>query len=207
MIDVYTADTPNGVKIPIALEEIGAAYRIRRVDLGAGEQKRPAFLRINPNGRIPAVVDPDGPGGAPISVFESGAILMYLAEKFEALIPKAPDGRIRVMEWLFFQVGGVGPMFGQAGVFRRREERIPFAVERYEAESRRLVGVMERRLGEAPFLAGEAFSVADIAHFGWLDVAETYAGVDLTATPHVARWRDVLRARDGVRRGLAALRS
>lgn len=173
MIEVHTADTPNGVKIPIALEEMGAPYRLRRVDLSANEQKRPEFLKINPNGRIPAIVDPDGPGGAPVSVFESGAVLLYLAEKFGRLIPEGPLGRVRVTEWLFFQVGGVGPMFGQAGVFRRRAEPIPFAIDRYEAESRRLVGVMERRLSEAAYLAGDSFSIADIAHFGWLDAAET----------------------------------
>lgn len=205
MIEVYTANTPNGVKIPIALEEIGAPYRIERINLAANEQKQPAFLKINPNGRIPAIIDPEGPDGAPVSVFESGAILLYLAEKFGALVPDAPDGRIRVMEWLFFQAGGVGPMFGQAGVFRRRAERIPFAVERYETESQRLVEVMEARLCETAYLAGASYSIADIAHFGWLDGAEGYAGVDLSRTPHVARWRERLRAREGVRRGIAAL--
>jgi GST-like protein len=205
MIDVYTADTPNGVKIPIALEEIGAPYRIIPVKLSQGEQKRPEFVKLSPNGRIPAIVDSEGPGGQPLSVFESGAILLYLADKFGKLIPSDPIGRVRVLEWLFFQVGGVGPMFGQSGVFRRREEKIPFALERYQAESQRLVGVLEMRLSEVPYLAGDEVSIADVAHFGWLDIAEGYAGVEIT--PAVARWRDALRARPAFQRGLAAVRA
>jgi glutathione S-transferase len=204
MIDVYTADTPNGVKIPIALEEIGAHYRIIRVKLSEGEQKQPEFLALNPNGRIPVVVDEEGPDGQPLSVFESGAILLYLADKFGKLIPADPVGRVRALEWLFFQHGGVGPMFGQSGVFRRREEKIPFALERYESESQRLVGVLETRLSEVPYLAGDDVSIADVAHFGWLDVAESYAGVEIT--PAVSRWREALRARTGFQRGIAAVR-
>lgn len=204
MIDVYTAETPNGVKIPIALEEIGAIYRIIRVKLSDGEQKRPEFLKLNPNGRIPAIIDHEGPDGRPLSVFESGAILLYLADKFGRLIPADPVGRVRALEWLFFQHGGVGPMFGQSGVFRRRQEKIPFALERYQTESQRLVAVLETRLRDARFLAGDEVSIADVAHFGWLDGAESYAGVEIT--PAVLRWREALRARPAFQRGLAALR-
>lgn len=204
MIDVYTAHTPNGVKIPIALEELGVAYRIQRVNLGAGEQKQPAFLALNPNGRIPAIVDRDGPGGEPLSVFESGAILLYLADKFGRLIPGDAVGRVRALEYLFFQVGGVGPMFGQAGWFLRHNQPVPLAIERYQSEARRLSAVLESRLAQTPWLAGEAFSIADIANFGWLR-NPGYAGLDLQAFPALRRWLDTMAARPAVQRGLAAL--
>jgi len=206
MIDVYTADTPNGVKVPIALEELGVPYRIVRMNLGAQEQKRPDFLRLNPNGRIPAIVDPDGPDGVPLSVFESGAILWYLAEKFGGLIPVDPAERVRALEYTFFQVGGVGPMFGQAGWFTRSApEPVAFAIERYRKESNRLTAVLEARLQQVPWLAGAEFSVADIMNFGWLD-APGYAGVSLVDYPAVSAWRDRMHLRPGVQRGLAALR-
>jgi glutathione S-transferase len=206
MIDVYTAATPNGVKVPIALEELGAPYRVVRIDLGAREQKQPAFLKINPNGRIPAIVDPDGPGGAPLSVFESGAILWYLAEKFGGLIPADPLERVRALEYTFFQVGGIGPMFGQAGWFTRSAPQpVDFAIERYRQESNRLTAVLETRLQQAPWLAGGAISVADIMNFGWLDRPE-YAGVNLADYPAVKTWVERLRARPAVQRGLAAVR-
>lgn len=206
MIDVYTADTPNGVKIPIALEEIGAPYKVIKLDLAAGDQKRPEFLQVNPNGRIPAIVDHSAANGASLSVFESGAILIYLAEKYRKLIPADPAGRVRALEWTFFQVGGVGPMFGQAGVFRRHVERIPFAVERYERESQRLMKVLELGLAREDYLAGLEVSIADIAHFGWIDGAERYAGVDLSGLPNVSRWRERLRARSAFKRGVTAVR-
>jgi glutathione S-transferase len=206
MIDVYTADTPNGVKIPIALEEIGAPYKVMKIDLAAGEQKRPDFLKVNPNGRIPAIIDHRATNGASISVFESGAILVYLAEKYRKLIPPDLAGRVRALEWTFFQVGGVGPMFGQAGVFRRHSERLAFAVERYERESQRLMEVLELGLAREDYLAGPHVSIADIAHFGWIDGAERYAGVDLSALPNVSRWRERLRARSAFKRGVAAVR-
>ncbi|MBP8271024.1 MAG: glutathione S-transferase N-terminal domain-containing protein [Sphaerotilus sp.] len=206
MIDVYTADTPNGVKVPIALEELGVPYRILRVNLGAQEQKSPDFLRLNPNGRIPAIVDSDGPGGVPLSVFESGAILWYLAEKFGGLIPADPVERVRALEYTFFQVGGVGPMFGQAGWFTRSApESVAFAIERYRKESNRLTAVLEARLQQVPWLAGAEFSVADIMIFGWLD-APDYAGVSLADYPAVSGWRNRMHLRPGVQRGLAALR-
>lgn len=207
MIDVYTADTPNGVKIPIALEEIGAPWRLILLSLAAREQKRPNFLKINPNGRIPAIVDPDGPGGQPLAIFESGAILVYLAEKHGGLLPADPVARIRALAWTFFQVGGVGPMFGQAGFFRRLAEPTPFATQRFLDESQRLVEVLERGLADAPFLAGDELSVADIANFGWLNVAESYAGVTLEASPRLAGWRERLRARPAFQRGLASVRT
>lgn len=206
MIDVYAADTPNGVKIPIALEEIGAPYTVHRVNLAAGEQKRPAFLKMNPNGRIPVIVDSDGPGGAPLTVFESGAILVYLADSFGKLWPEGPAGRAEALQWTFFQAANIGPMFGQSGVFRRHGERIAFGIERYQSESQRLTLVLDAVLAERPYLAGDTLSIADIAHFGWIDIGEAYAGIDLSAAPHVTRWRDALKARPAFQRGVAALK-
>ena len=204
MIDCYTANTPNGVKIPIALEELGVPYHVVPVNLSASEQKQPAFMAINPNGRIPAIVDRDGPGGLPLSVFESGAILIYLADKFGKLLPDDPVGRVRALEYLFFQVGGVGPMFGQALWFMRRSEPVAVAIERYQSESHRLTAVLETRLSAQPWLAGAQFSIADIAHFGWLRVAHR-SGVELSGYPAVQRWVDVIARRPAVQRGLAAV--
>lgn len=205
MIDVYTAPTPNGVKIPIALEELGLPYRIIRVDLGAREQKQPGFLRMNPNGRIPVIVDPNGPSGRALAISESGAILLYLAEKGRGLLPTDAEQRIRALEYTFFQVGGVGPMFGQSGWFQRSApEPIPIAIERYRAESERLTAVLEVRLGESEWLSGSSYSIADIMNFGWLRVA-SYAGVELAGFPHVRAWVDRIAARPAVQRGLAAI--
>lgn len=204
MITVHTANTPNGVKIPIVLEELGVPYAIHRVDLSANEQKQAAFLAINPNGRIPAIVDHDGPDGGALSVFESGAILLYLADKFKRLIPADPVGRVRALEYLFFQMGGVGPMFGQAGWFMRQDEKVPMAIARYQTESRRLTEVLEARLSTQPWLAGDEYSIADIANFGWLRVA-TYAGIDLANYPSVQRWVQVIEARPAVQRALMAM--
>jgi len=206
MIEVYTANTPNGVKVTIAMEELGQPYTLHRVKLSENEQKSPAFLQINPNGRIPAIVDTEGPEGAPLPVFESGAILLYLAEKFGGLLPKTPVRRIEAIEWTFFQAAGIGPMFGQSGVFRRREEPIEFALTRYRDESQRLTEVLESRLKDNAFLAGPELSIADIAHFGWIDNGEKYAGIDLAALPAVRRWRDAMRARPAFQRGLDVLR-
>lgn len=204
MIHVYTANTPNGVKVPIALEELGVPYRIKRIDLVANEQKRPEFLRLNPNGRIPAILDPDGPGGGPLSVFESGAILWYLAERFPGLMPGDPVERIRALEYTFFQVGGIRPMFGQAGWFGRHSERVLLAIERYQVEARRLTSVLEARLQTVPWLAGQTYSVADIMNFGWLRAPE-YAGVRLEAYPAVQDWVERMAARPAVMRGLQAI--
>lgn len=204
MIDVYTAHTPNGVKVPIALEELGVPYRVHQIDLVANEQKRPEFLRLNPNGRIPAIVDADGPGGAPLSVFESGAILWYLAERFPGLMPGDPIERIRALEYTFFQVGGIGPMFGQAGWFARNGAQIPAALERYQNESRRLTAVLEMRLRQVPWLAGQTYLVADIMNFGWLRAA-SYAGVQLESYPAVKGWVERIAVRPAVVRGLQAI--
>ena len=204
MIDVYTANTPNGIKIPIALEEMGVDYRIVRVNLSANEQKGPEFLKISPNGRIPAIVDHDAAGDSPLSVFESGAILLYLADKYRALIPSEPVGRIRALEWLFFQTGGVGPMFGQAGWFKRSAQPMPVARERYQNESKRLTQVLESRLAAVPWLAGNEFSIADIANFGWLRHAGNYTGADLSPFAAVHRWVAAIESRPAVQRGLAA---
>ena len=168
MIDLYTWGTPNGVKASIMLEEVGLPYRVHPVNIGTDEQFDPEFLKISPNNKIPAIVDSDGPDGEPISLFESGAILLYLADKTGQLIPSDERGRWRVMEWLMFQMGGVGPMFGQANHFRRfAKVEVPYAIERYTAEAHRLYGVMDRRLAERDFLAGD-YSIADIACFGWV---------------------------------------
>lgn len=204
MIDVYTANTPNGIKVPIALEELGVPYRISRINLEANEQKRPEFLRVNPNGRIPAIVDSDGPGGSPLSVFESGAILWYLAEKYPGLMPEGRQERIRALEYCFFQASGIGPMFGQARWFMRQGEQVPMAIQRYRDESRRLTAVLEGRLQSVPWLAGTTYSVADIMNFGWLRVPE-YPGLDLAEFPAVSDWVARIAARPAVARGLAAL--
>ena len=196
--------SPNGWKASIMLEETGLPYEVRAINLGANDQKAPDYLRLNPNGRIPAIVDNDGPGNAPLSVFESGAILWYLAEKFSGLMPESPVERIRALEYTFFQVGGVGPMFGQAGWFMRHSEPMPLAVARYQTESNRLTAVLEARLQVSPWLAGESYSVADIMNFGWLRAAQ-YAGVQLDNYPAVRAWVTRMAARPAVIRGLQAI--
>jgi GST-like protein len=202
MIDLYTWTTPNGFKASIALEELELEYRVHAVNLGAGDQHRPEYLAINPNGKIPAIVDHDGPGEGPLSVFESGAILWYLGDKTGRLLPSSPRRRIETLEWLMWQVGGVGPMFGQAFHFHHSApQRIDYAVERYTRESERLLGVLEGRLAERDYLVGE-YTVSDISVFTWLRAAERI-GIDLDAFPAVARWFDRLAARPAVVRGLA----
>ena len=200
MIDLYTAATPNGHKVSIALEELGLPYRLQVLDLLAGDQKRPEFLALNPNGRIPVIVDrADGD----FTVFESGAILVYLAEKTGRLMPADPKGRSLVMQWLMFQMGGVGPMMGQANVFfRYLPEKIPLAIDRYQGETRRLFAVLDRRLAEHEFLAGD-YSIADIAHWAWVRT-HRWSGVAIDGLPHLRRWRDQLRARPAVQRGIQA---
>lgn len=205
MIELYSANTPNGLKVPIALEELGLDYRLIKVDLAAGEQLRPAFLGINPNGRIPAIVDAQGVAGQSVSLFESGAILLYLAEKGGGLLPSDPLERLRAMEYLFLQVASVGPMFGQAGWFlRSAPEPVPIAIARYRNEAMRLTTLLEARLGAHPWLAGSEYSVADIMNFTWLRVAD-YAGVDLLSFPAVSRWLARIAARPAVQRALARL--
>jgi GST-like protein len=201
MIDLYTWTTPNGFKISVALEELGLPYKVIPIDIGRGAQFEPAFLQISPNNKIPAIVDQEGPGGKPLSVFESGAILTYLAEKTGRLLPTDPARKWAAVEWLFFQMAGIGPLLGQAGHFRNyAPEKIPYAIDRYTNEARRLYGVLDRRLSDHEFLADE-YSIADIAVFPWLRKPEVH-GVELAEYPHVARWRGVIAARPAVQRGL-----
>ena len=205
MIDLYTWPTPNGHKIHIMLEEIGHPYNVIPVDIGAGAQFHPDFLKISPNNKMPAMVDPDGPEGRPIAIFESGAILLYLAEKTGQLLPAAPEGRYSVIQWLMFQMGGIGPLLGQAHHFRvYAPERIPYATERYTNEANRLYGVLEGRLAESAHLGGEDFSIADIAVFPWLRSHENQ-GVDMADYPNVKRWFDDINTRPAVERGLEVL--
>lgn len=204
-IEVWTWPTPNGHKMHIALEELGLPYTVVPVNIGAGEQFSPEFLAITPNHRIPAIVDPDGPGGQRIALFESGAILVYLAEKAGALMPKDPAARYECLQWLMFQMGGVGPMFGQYGHFHTyAPEKIPYAMDRYAKEVRRLHGVLEKRLSQAEWLAGAEYSIADIATFPWIRFPERRA-IDLAEFPAVKRWHDAIAARPAVRRGVEVL--
>jgi glutathione S-transferase/GST-like protein len=199
VITLYTAATPNGHKVSIALEELGLQYQVRVLDLAAGEQKQDWYLALNPNGRIPAIVDHDA-GDFP--VFESGAILVWLAEKTGRLMPADPKGRSLVLQWLMFQMAGVGPMMGQANVFfRYLPEKIPVAIDRYQAEGRRLLAVLDHRLADHEYLAGD-YSIADIANFAWART-HRWSGIDLSGLPHLQRWLKQIRARPAVERGLA----
>lgn len=198
-IDLYFWPTPNGWKITILLEELGLPYKVLPVDIGKGDQFAPEFLAISPNNKMPAIVDPDGPGGEPVSVFESGAIMIYLAEKTGRLIPADPRGRLRVLEWLMLQMGTVGPMLGQAHHFRQyAPERIPYAVDRYTREAGRIYGVIDRRLADEEYLAGD-YSIADIAVWPWL--LGEWQGQDFADYPNLKRWRDAVKARPAVIRG------
>jgi len=204
VIDLYTWSTPNGRKASVMLEELGLPYTVHPVDIGKGEQFDPAFLKIAPNNRIPAIVDPDGPGGKPLPLFESGAILIYLAEKTKSpLLPSDPRARIITLQWLMWQMGGVGPMFGQAHHFVRfAKEDVPYGKRRYLDETRRLYGVMNRRLGEAAYLAGETYTIADIATFPWVARHEWHL-VDLNEFPNVKRWFGAIGQRPAVKKGMA----
>jgi GST-like protein len=204
MITLYYWPTPNGHKITIFLEEAGVPYRISPVNIGKGEQFRPEFLAISPNNRMPAIVD-EAPrdGGEPLSVFESGAILLYLAEKTGKFLPEDTRGRIGVLEWLFWQVGGLGPMAGQNHHFGRyAPQKIPYAMDRYVKETNRLYGVLDRRLAREPFLAGE-YSIADMAAYPWI-VPHEEQGQNLRDFPNVERWFEAIAARPAVRRAYAA---
>lgn len=204
-IEVYTWPTPNGHKVHIALEELSLPYTVVAVDIGAGEQFGEKFLSITPNHRIPAIVDPEGPGGKPLELFESGAILIYLAEKAGALMPKDPAARYACLQWVMFQMGGVGPMFGQFGHFNiYAKEKLPYAIERYGNEVKRLHRVLDKRLSQAEWLAGGEYSIADIITYPWLRFPER-RGIDLAEYPHVKRWFDAIDARPAVRRGCAVL--
>lgn len=204
MIDLYSWATPNGHKVHIMLEETGLPYEVHPVDIGAGDQFKPEFLKISPNNKMPAIVDRDGPGGRPYSLFESGAILMYLAEKTGKLLPSERRARYDVVQWLMFQMGGVGPMLGQAHHFRAYAlEQIPYAISRYTNEAKRLYGVMDRRLEGRDWFAGD-YSIADIAIFPWLRSWERQ-GVVLDEYPQVKRWFGAVEARPAVQRGLKVL--
>jgi GST-like protein len=204
MIEFYAWPTPNGFKVSIMLEEAGLPYSVHPIDIGKGDQFDPAFLRISPNNKIPAIVDPDGPGGKSVSVFESGAILIYLAERTGKLMPREGAGRYAVLEWLMFQMGGIGPMLGQAHHFRLyAPEQIQYAIDRYSNESKRLYGVLDRRLADREYVAGD-YSIADIAIMPWLRYPDRQ-GVDIGDYPNVRRWRDAIAARPAVQRGLQLL--
>ena len=199
MLDLYTAATPNGHKVSIALEELGLPYTVRPVNILGGEQKKPEFLALNPNGRIPVIVDH---GNDDTAVFESGAILIYLAEKTGKLLPAEPKARMRAIQWLKFQMGGVGPMMGQANVFYRYlPEKIPVAIERYQNECRRLFEVLDRRLGEAEWLAGDEYSIADIANWCWVRTYK-WSGASIDGLEHLRRWLDAMKARPACQKGI-----
>jgi len=200
MIELYTWGTPNGRKISIMLEEIGMPYNVHPVNLRNNEQKTSEFLAINPNGRIPALIDTEGPGGRPLTIFESGAILMYLAEKSGQLLSREPVRRTEALEWLMFQMAGVGPMFGQLGWFKRNAPENQLGLTRYTDESLRLAGVLDHRLGEADYLA-EEYSIADIANFTWVG-ALPFFNITLDTMPNLRRWQEAIAARPAVQRGL-----
>lgn len=199
-IDLYTWATPNGWKVAATLEELGLNYNVHPIDITSGVQKEPGYLKINPNGRIPTIIDRDNEDFA---VFESGAIMIYLAEKTGRLIPADAKGRSEVLQWIMFQVGGLGPMQGQAHVFYRYfPDKIPAAIERYQNETRRLYGVLDTRLADHEYLVRDAFSIADIAHWSWARI-HNWAGISIEEFPHVKRWLTQLEARPALARGAA----
>ncbi|MBT8595329.1 glutathione S-transferase family protein [Polynucleobacter paneuropaeus] len=209
MIDVYSWATPNGHKIHIMLEECG--YRLGKdwlahpIDIGAGDQFKPDFLKISPNNKIPAIVDPNGPDGKPISIFESGAILLYLAAKTGKFLPKRTRAKYDVLQWLMFQMGGLGPMLGQNHHFRTyAPEKIEYAINRYTNEAKRLYGVLDRQLSKHPFIAGKEYSIADIAIFPWTRNWKNQ-GIEIDEFPHFKKWFEKISARPAVRRGVEVL--
>lgn len=206
MIDLYTWPTPNGHKIHIMLEECRLPYAVHAVDIGAGEQFTPEFLAISPNNKIPALVDSEGPDGKPMALFESGAMLLYLAGKTGRFLPRSVRGRYQVLQWLMFQIGSVGPMLGQAHHFRMyAPEKIPYAIDRYTREAGRLYGVIDRELERTgAFIAGRQYSIADMAIFPWLR-PHANQGVDLAQYPQLRRWYDTVEARPAVQRALTIL--
>ncbi|PHQ66584.1 MAG: glutathione S-transferase [Robiginitomaculum sp.] len=203
MIDLYTSATPNGWKASVTLEEMGLDYNVKAIDISAGDQKKPEFLKINPNGRIPAIVDHDikDENGNGFAVFESGALMIYLAEKTGMLMPTDVQGRSKTIQWLMFQMGGIGPMMGQANVFYRYfPEKIQPAIDRYQNESARLFGVLNRQLAENEYLAGD-YSIADIANWCWVRT-HSWSGVDIEPFEHLIRWRDLIAERPAAIAGL-----
>jgi GST-like protein len=205
MIEVFSWATPNGHKVHIMLEECGLPYRAIPVNIGAGDQFKPEFLKISPNNKMPAITDPDGPDGKPISLFESGAILVYLAAKTGRFMPASDRAKYEVLQWLMFQMGGVGPMLGQAHHFRMyAPEKIQYAIDRYTNEARRLYGVIDRRLAQSEWLGGKDYSIADIATFPWLRSWQNQ-GVVMSDYPHLQAWFDKIAARPAVQRGVKVL--
>jgi GSH-dependent disulfide-bond oxidoreductase len=205
MIDVFSWPTPNGHKVHIMLEECGLPYRALPINIGAGDQFKPEFLNISPNNKIPAITDPDGPDGKPISLFESGAILVYLAAKTGKLMPKSDRAKYEVLEWLMFQMGSVGPMLGQAHHFRMyAPEKIAYAIDRYSNEAKRIYGVIDRRLAQSPWLAGAQYTIADIATFPWLRSWQNQ-GIVLSDFPHLEAWFNKIAERPAVQRGVKVL--
>ena len=203
MIELYTWGTPNGRKVSVMLEECGLPYNVHRIDIGKGDQFAPEYLEINPNGKIPSIVDPDGPDGQPIAMMESGAILVYLAGKTGRFLPASARGKYVVLQWLMFQMGHVGPIYGQVHHFLRAAKvEVPYAIERYVKEKDRLYGVLDRRLGTARFLAGDEYTIADIATYPWVARYEWHK-TDLATFPNVKRWFDAMSARPAVQRGMA----
>ena len=205
MIDLYTWPTPNGQKVSIMLEEVESPYNVIPINIGAGDQFKPDFLKISPNNKMPAIVDQDGPDGRPYSVFESGAILLYLAEKSGRFLPSDTRGRYDVIQWLMFQMGGLGPLLGQAHHFRMyAPDKIPYAIDRYTNEAGRLYGVMERQLSDHEYLAGD-LSIADFASYPWI-VPHERQGQDLENYPSLKRWYDALKERPKLRKGFDVLK-
>jgi GSH-dependent disulfide-bond oxidoreductase len=203
MIELYTWKTPNGRKASVMLEELGLAYNVRPIDIGKGDQYGPKFVAISPNSKIPAIIDPDGPDGQPFSLFESGAILIYLAEKTGQFLPARQREKHVTLQWLMFQMGGVGPMFGQVHHFLRAAKvEVPYAIERYVKEKDRLYGVLDKRLSAVPYLAGDAYTIADIATYPWVARHEWHK-TDLNRFPSVKRWFDTISRRPAVERGMA----
>jgi GST-like protein len=205
VIDLYFWPTPNGYKISIMLEEIGTPYNVIPVNIGKGDQFKPEFLKISPNNRMPAIVDSQGPDGEPLAIFESGAILLYLAEKSGKFLPHDTRGKYNALQWLMWQMGGLGPMLGQAHHFRRyAPDQLEYAINRYTNEARRLYNVLDRAVSEAPFLAGE-YSIADMAAFPWI-IPHNWQGQELEDFPNLKRWFEAIKARPAVERGLAVLK-
>ena len=205
MIDIFSWATPNGHKVHIMLEECRLPYRVHPVNIGAGDQFKPDFLRISPNNKIPALTDPDGPGGKPISLFESGAILLYLAAKAGKFLPQSDRQKYEVLQWLMFQMGSIGPMLGQAHHFRAyAPEKMEYAIGRYTNEARRLYGVMDRQLTKTPYIAARQYTIADIAIFPWLRSWQNQ-GIDWADYPHLKAWFDKIALRPAVKRGVQVL--
>jgi GST-like protein len=201
VIDLYTWSTPNGRKVSIMLEETALPYKVHAINIGQNDQFKPEFIKLNPNSKIPAIVDPDGPDGEPMAMMESGAILVYLAGKTGKFLPASTRGKYEALQWLMFQMGGVGPIFGQVHHFlRAAKEAVPYAIERYTRETQRLYGVLDARLKDRDYLAGE-YSIADIATYPWVARYEWHK-TDLNAYRHVKRWFDAISARPAVQRGM-----